>query len=246
MDPQEADNLPPVAPVFALTPAHVTQNRILNYTQKQDCEIYKTGMTPLTDKFEGEPTKLAKWLEQVGDKAHEMNWMNILTMANGKDIIKHYGDITAEQVKAASEAYQILNGQAAQNSSMLYTCLCQSITKEVSTKASNNSARYKLVLNPGAVNQEFREDGPCFLKAIIDEYYTNTMSNTAVARRSLARLNEYINQAVQENLQKLEAASETTLVLVVNLFDGYMEAEDKPFCRYVTNLYEQWSGSTDA
>ena len=153
--------------------------------------------------------------------------------------------------KAASEVYQVLNGQAAQNSSMLYTCLCQSITKEVSTKASNNSARYKLVLNPGAVNQEFREDGPCFLKAIIDEYYTNTTSNTAVARRSLARLNEYMktvpqsnitefNQAVQANLQELEAASETTTDLVVNLFNGYMEAEETPFCRYVTNLYEQW------
>ena len=74
--------------MFALTLAHVTQNQILNYTQKQDCEIYKTGTTPLTDKFEGGPTKLAKWLEQVGDKAHEMNWMSILTLANGKDIIK--------------------------------------------------------------------------------------------------------------------------------------------------------------
>ena len=50
-----------------------------------------------------------------------------------------------------------------------------------------SSARYKLVINPGA-NQEIREDRPCFLKAIIDEYYTNMTSNTAVARRNLARL----------------------------------------------------------
>ena len=104
-------------------PAHVTQNQILNYTQKQDCEIYKTGTTSLTDKFEGELTKLAKWLEQVGDKAQEMNWMSILTLANGKDIIKHYSDIIEEQVKAASEDYQVLNGRATQNSSLLCTCL---------------------------------------------------------------------------------------------------------------------------
>ena len=122
--------------------------------------------------------------------------------------------------------------------------------KEVYAKVSNNSTRYKLVLNPGA-HQEIREDGPCFLKAIIDEYYTNMTSNTAVARRSLARLNEYMKtlsqsnimefiQAVQANLQEPEAASETTTDLVVNLFEGYMEAEDKPFCHSISNLYEQW------
>ena len=99
-------------PVFALTPVHVMQDRILNYTTKQDCEIYKNGTTPLTENFEGGVNKLAKWLEQVGEKAHEMNWMDILTFPNGKNLINTYGDITAAQVKMAAEAYQVQNGQA--------------------------------------------------------------------------------------------------------------------------------------
>ena len=41
-------------------------------------------------------------------------------------------------------------------------------------------------------------------------------------------------------MRELEAASETTSDLLVNLFDGCMEAEDKRFRTWVTNLYDQW------
>ncbi len=36
------------------------------------------------------------------------------------------------------------------------------------------------------------EDGPSFLKAIIDHTYANTLSNTAVARENLSSLSEYM------------------------------------------------------
>jgi hypothetical protein len=37
------------------------------------------------------------------------------------------------------------------------------------------------------------------------------------------------NQYVKDNVQELMAAGETTLHLLVNLFNGYREAKDKPF-----------------
>ena len=113
---------------------------------------------------------------------------------------------------------------------------------EVFARVSNNAARYKLEMPPvapGAI-PEVREDGPCLLKAIINDYYTNTTSNTPIARRNLAKLTKHMksiessnvevfNRYVQENMLELEAAAESTSDLLVNLFDGYMEAKDKHF-----------------
>jgi hypothetical protein len=44
--------------------------------------------------------------------------------------------------------------------------------------------------NQPAVPAEEVEDGPCFLKAIIDDTYASTAMNIATARRNLANLRE--------------------------------------------------------
>jgi hypothetical protein len=70
--------------------------------------------------------------------------------------------------------------------------------------------------------------------------YKNTLNNAAVARSNLATLGQYMrsledsnimsfNKYIKENVQELAAAGETTMDLLVNLFNGYREAKDKPF-----------------
>jgi hypothetical protein len=70
--------------------------------------------------------------------------------------------------------------------------------------------------------------------------YTNTLNNAAVARSNLAILGQYMrsledssimsfNKYIKENVQELAAAGEKTMDLLVNLFNGYREAKDKPF-----------------
>jgi hypothetical protein len=86
--------------------------------------------------------------------------------------------------------YQAANDRRTQNSAMLYQCLCKSITSKLHAKVSVNPACYYLTI-PGPTPQDpvtRCRDGIFFLKAIIDETYTNTLNNAAVARSNLATL----------------------------------------------------------
>jgi hypothetical protein len=136
---------------------------------------------------------------------------------------------------------------------MLYQCLRKSITSELHAKVSVNQTHYYLTI-PGPTPQDpvtKCQDGVCFLKAIIDETYTNTLNNAAVARSNLATLGQYMkklddsnilsfNKYVKENVQELAAAGETTTDLLVNLLNGYREAKDKPFRVFVTRTEDDW------
>jgi hypothetical protein len=106
----------------------------------------------------------------------------------------------------------------------------------VYAKVSKEPQRYTFTV-PGDPEAE---DGPAFLKAIIDHTYTNTLSNTAVARDNLASLLDYMdtlsdsnveefNNYVKEQLEALAYAGETTMDLISNLFKGYMRCRDKNF-----------------
>jgi hypothetical protein len=124
----------------------------------------------------------------------------------------------------------------------------------VFAKVSIDPTCYRIVIpaTPAQANQpaEIIHDGPCFLKAIIDNTYANTATNVALARRNLANLREYIktipeynitsfHQYVKVQLQELEATNETTTNLLVNLFSMYREVPDKQFRGYVQPIQDQ-------
>ena len=48
------------------------------------------------------------------------------------------------------------------------------------------------------------------------------------------------NKYIKENVQELAAAGETTMDLLVNLFNGYREAKDKPFWDFNTRTEDDW------
>jgi hypothetical protein len=161
------------------------------------------------------------------------------------------------QVRAQPGIYRPLLDRRCQNSAMMFQCINASISTEVLAKVSTNPTRYCIQLpavpaqgNQPAVPAEEVEDGPCFLKAIIDDTYANTATNVALAHRNLANLQEYVknvpeyniimfHQYVKEQLQELEAANETTTDLLVNLFAAYREAPDKQFKGYVQPIQDQ-------
>jgi len=131
---------------------------------------------------------------------------------------------------------------------MMFQCINASIAPELFAKVSIDPTRYRIVIPavPAQPNQpaEIIHDGPCFLKAIIDDTYANTALNMALARRNLASLREHIktvpdynmtsfHQYVKEQLQELKAANERTTDLRVNLFSAYREVPDKQFRGYV-------------
>jgi hypothetical protein len=155
---------------------------------------------------------------------------------NGLNLLTQYGEITMAQLKAQAEVYQPLLDCQCQNSTMMFQCISASISAEVLAKVSTDPSHYRIKAPavPAQASQptipaEIIEDGPCFLKAIIDDTYANTATNIMLARRNLENLREYIktvpeyniitfHQYVKEQLQELEVANETTSDLLVNLF----------------------------
>jgi hypothetical protein len=97
---------------------------------------------------------------------------------------------------------------------MMFNCLRKSVTKKVLDIVFTQPDRYTFTV-PG--DPEPLEDGPSFLKAIIDHNYTNTE----------------FNKCVKKQMETLAAGGETTNDLVTNLFKGYSHAKDKDFHEWI-------------
>jgi hypothetical protein len=135
----------------------------------------------------------------------------------------------------------------------MFQCINASISAEVLAKVSTDPTHYTIVIPAVPAQAQPAKviwDGPCFLKAIIDNTYANTATNVALAQRNLANLREYIktvpeyniitfHQYVKEQLQELEVANETTTDLLVNLFAAYKEVPDKQLKGYVQPIQDQ-------
>lgn len=236
---------------FALTPAYQTQNQALNYQEKRDADTYYKGCLPLEgDPYDG--TKLKDFLARLQAKASQFGWDQILTIQN-RNLLDDYGVITREDVLQHARGYQALNDRRAQNSDMLYHCTRTSITSAIRERVNTDTSRFQIRFRPTPNDPEvIRFDGVCYLKAIIDETYTNTLSNASVARDNLSSLDKYMKELqdsnvtnfhlyVKENLQDLAAANETTNDLLVNLFKGYRAVKDKRFLTWIQGIEDQWT-----
>lgn len=96
------------------------------------------------------------------------------------------------------------------------------------------------------------QDGVCFLKAIIDNYHSNTRSSTKQIRKQLAQLHYYMRNVAKGDVSKLcehtreltyelNAAGETTNDLLANLIEALKEAPDNNFQRWLGNQIDLWS-----
>ena len=241
---------PPPAAVFARAPAQLNHAALLNYMDKKDIELHKSGSAALPgDKYDGKGY-LQSWLNKVESRAVSFGMLPILTV-DGQLLTRRFGEITKEQVTATVLAYQNARGRNAQNSEILYNCLVASITDEVLARVNVEQDRFEIEVQIDAVQVERVNDGVLFLKAIIDSTYTNTRSNATQARENLSSLDSYMaklpksdvtkfNQHVKENTRDLAAANEATTDLVMNLFKGYRKAKDKIFRNWLQREFDDY------
>mmetsp|Transcript_9449 Transcript_9449/g.13675 ORF Transcript_9449/g.13675 Transcript_9449/m.13675 type:complete len:374 (-) Transcript_9449:831-1952(-) len=214
---------PPQQVIFAREPAQANQAGLLNFADRNDIEFHKSGSKALP-----------------GD-------------AFGNDLLtRRYGEITREQVRNAALLYQAAQGRDAQNASILFNFLDASINDIIRARVNTDPTRYILEL-PGPVQGATIRinDGTCFLKAIIDHTYTNTLSTAAAARSALSSLDSYMaklpkyditkfNLYVKEQLHELAACGQTTNDLVMNLFKGYFKCRDNKFVRWLERIRDDY------
>jgi hypothetical protein len=99
-------------------------------------------------------------------------------------------------VRAHAQLIQEEGGRAAQNSTMLLTCLKASITNAVYTKVYLLKKTYIITLHRQPKDVEI-EDGLCFLKVVIDAYHSNTRSSTVTVRKHIAHLDTYMRDVAK-------------------------------------------------
>lgn len=179
--------------------------------------------------------------------------MGILTVGqdqNRKTLIEHYGEITKAEVQQAAAAYLGTNNCRDQDSDMMYNCLHKSISAKVCATVTMEPERY--IFTVEGEEDPLIEDGPSFLKAIIDHTCTNTLSNTVVARENLSSLPKFMdslpesnitefNAYVKKQMELLAVNSETTQDLVTNLFEGMQKQKTKIFINGLKSWLVNWS-----
>jgi hypothetical protein len=181
------------------------------------------------DPYDG--TNLSTFLKMFGAKAKQYNWMRILTFGQGaqrRTLIKHYGEITKAEVQEAAATYLGTNNRRDQDSDMMYNCLRKLISAKVFATVTTEPERYTFEVED---EEDPLEDGPSFLKTIIDHTYTNTLSNTAVACKNLSSLPDFMasipdsnimefNAYIKKETETLAENGEMTNDLVTTLFKG--------------------------
>jgi hypothetical protein len=131
---------------------------------------------------------------------------------------------------------------------MLIQCLKASISRKVYNKVYLQKEKYIIIRRN---TLEAVEDGVCFLKAIIDNYYSNTISTTKQIRKELAQLNYYMRTVAKGSVSKLcdhtreliyelNVADETTTDLLANLIEALNKAPDVNFQRWLSNQVDLW------
>jgi hypothetical protein len=176
-------------------------------------------------------------------------YLDTILTIKGKLLTQQFLDISMEEVRAHAQMYQDRGTRDAQNAEMLIQCLKASISRKVYNKVYLQKEKYTIIRKN---TFEVVEDGVCFLKSIIDNYYSNTRSSTKQIRKQLAQLKYYMRNVAKGDVSKLcehmreliyelNAAGETTTDLLANLIEALKEAPDINVQRWLSNQVDLWS-----
>jgi hypothetical protein len=238
------------APHFALAPAFANPD-VLNYSEQAAAKLFKSGTEALSIKFDCKSDNLQLFLDQTRDRSIVFDWLNILSIpiqgnvANSKDLIESYGEISYEEVRAHALTYMHEDAREAQDSFMMYHCLMNSLTD-----AAQKQVRTRGNVHPFIFGG--KGSGPVLLKVIIMVSHVDTRATITSVRTKLSSLDhamrdvdsdiELFNDYVLGLVSKLSARGEQTQDLLVNLFKGYKACQDAEFVDYIKkkeDFYEE-------
>jgi hypothetical protein len=244
--PGGAGPAPPGAaapPPFALTPA-LMSDAFLNYTLTNDIKLYYKAIKGLTNKFDLAPANMRKFLQDVFNKAQDVNWLMTFSIPVGNDhydLIKEYGSVTLEDMALFADTYVGTQTRHAQNSNQVYACLSKSLTPEAQNKVALETKKYTI---NGVL------DGICYFKVIVGLAHIDTLATVATIRISLSSLNSKIaefqddivalNTFVKTQTDGLKARGEKSDDLLTNLFKGYKKCGDEEFVNWVQSKQDSY------
>jgi hypothetical protein len=249
---------PPVIPQpaqqgpFALTPALANRN-VIDLLSAPGIKLYKSITTPLDNKFDGTAKELVLFMDELRRKAEEYGWNQDLLQVSDRhpvtptirNLLSFHCLIDIEDVQAHARTYIGTQSRIAQDSSMMYIFIKDSLTKGARTKMATEHQQYDINGTP---------DGPCFLKALLATYFVETIATNFVLRERLIDLPNAMkrlkfnvsnfNSYVNEITLNLTSGGETSTDMIVYLFKAYREVKDANFLTYMAHKKEAYEDGT--
>lgn len=254
---QQPPAVPPAAQgPFALTPALAAQN-VIDYSTTNGGKIYKAAITGLKPPFDGTPANLPLFLDDVDSHAANFGWDNILIISDqdptnptNRNLITQHRMLTIANVTHAAQAYLGNQSREAQNSHQMLEFLKNSLSENARKKMMTENDKFTVTVN-GVAHQ----DGPLFLKTILNKCYVETNATNFYLRQTLLNLPakmeqlsgkiDDFNEYVKNQIIHLAAGGAESSDLLVYLFMSYLKVKDRDFIDYIKRKKESYDEGHD-
>ena len=237
--------------IFARVPGDIATHAYLDYTMKNDLQLFKDNSVELPTKFDGTVANLKVFTKELRDRVDKAGWKNLIAIpVNGKylDLLTHYAQITTKRVVDHAKTWAGIRGSREdQNSAMMYQCISASLTASAQLKIVNLQKEY-------TVNGV--QDGIAFFRVLVGKCYVDTTATVEQLQRSLRTLPAFMasvnsnvadfNSYVEDIVSSLEARSVTYTGLITDLYNGYQAASDAKFTKYIESRYDAYLDGREA
>jgi hypothetical protein len=129
---------------FARRPA-LLSNQALGYSIPANAKLYYKAIMPLETKFDLTQANMKDFLEAFKSRATLMNWqvtMNIMVNGVQLNLIEHYGLVSIKEVRQHVLTYNGTATRDAQNATMIYSCLHDTLMEEARKKVNLQQRKY--------------------------------------------------------------------------------------------------------
>ena len=189
------------APHFALAPAFANPD-VLNNSDLSAAKLLKAGIEALSIKFDCKPDNLQLCLDQARDRSIVFDWLNILSIpiqgdvAQSKDLIESYGEISYQDVCNHALTYIHEDTREAQDSFMIYHCLMNSFADEAQKQVRTRGNVLPFMF-------EGKGSGPVLLKVIIMVSHVDTRATVTSVRTKLSNLDHAMREQDSDMIMSL-------------------------------------------
>lgn len=213
-------------------------------------KLHKAIVAALATPFDGSPSKLQAFLDEVRQRASNSGWTaNLLSISNqdpvnpvNYNLILHHRMLTLDNVRAHAATYIGQQTRLAQDSFMMYEFLHNSFTDTARIRLSVKSDKFEI--------NNIQDGPPSYLKVLLIKFYVETNATNFHLRECLHHLPlkmkelksnvANFNDYVQNIVSNLPSGGQTSSDLIVFLFLAYLEVEDSTFKKFIKRRKEEY------
>ena len=135
--------------IFALTPGQYARDQFLDFGLRESILLYRSIVEPLQNKFDGDPSHILTFTEQLVCRLTVAGFQDILNIQDADGIKRHllveYGCLSKDDIECFVNSYANTETRQAQNDHMLCELLLNSVTKDFHVKIVGHTDKYTVL-----------------------------------------------------------------------------------------------------